>query len=79
MYQMSIVWPLIPGYGVLVCDGWLACRGLTFPSNPSETQPLTVTCDNPSECYGAKIYCPETQSCTLNCSDHQSCQQVCNS
>ena len=72
-----IQWPVIQGYGSLLCAGDSACSYVNFPDNPKSSEPLSVTCDSNMECAYSTIRCPNEASCTLNCMVPNSCKGVC--
>eukprot|EP01084_Bolivina_argentea_P006238 11830_1 len=71
--QMSIQWPIIDGYGSLICDGNNACRSLNFPI-PEPSIPYSLLCNEDHICYGSYIICPANATCNVTCNAIESCR-----
>lgn len=78
--QADITWPFITGYGTLTCidDNWSgSCAYTNFPDKPNATIDPWWVWEGPENVKGAKMYCPESASCSIACIQYESCADVC--
>eukprot|EP01083_Nonionella_stella_P080135 220023_1 len=71
-YNMHPKWSDILGLGSLSCDGERSCQNILFPP-VIDNLPLTITCDNTSQCNSARIICPTNATCTVQCVANSAC------